>query len=54
MKFISRNIFLVYLDAIDIDMPLGIVSVLTLLTDLSCDSVLCPCFIPPGTGNCKN
>lgn len=54
MSFISRNIFLVYLDVTAMDKHLGIVYVLTSLTDLSCNCVLCPCFTPPGKGNCKN
>lgn len=54
MRFISRNIFLVYLDAIARDKYLALLTILTPLTDLSCDCVLCPCFIPPGMGNCKN
>lgn len=36
------------------DKQLGIVYVHTPLTDFSCDYVLCPYFIPPGKGNCKN
>lgn len=36
------------------DKNLAIVYVLTPLTDLSWDCVLCPCFVPPGMGNCKN
>lgn len=54
MRFISRNIFLVYLEAIAMVKHLGTVYVLTPLADLSCDYVLCPCVIPAGMGNCKN
>ena len=47
-------IFPLYLDVIAINKQVGIVYALTPSTAFSWHCVLCPCFISPGKGNCRN